>query len=270
MKVMPIALSTTPSHHGGGLRGLPARLFHKGLANALRLALAGQLASGVGAWTWGIEAWAGQSTTVLRSLPAQVRLVYDVLAGEDGFKLGQAVYTWRADGRRYHLESVAEAQGAATLFLSGRVVQTSEGRIGTQGLAPEQFAHTRKEKPKGSARFDWANHQLVMSRGTEPLARGTQDLLSFPFHLALTVAEGGGGWQMPVTNGRKLKTYQFQVLGRERLPMGRAWVDVVHVRGSRGGDESLDVWLAPARDWLPLRIRTEDDKGVPLELKLAS
>ena len=241
----------------------------------LGLMLAGLLAIGMPGIMPGIEARAdtgarSQAVSPPRSLPAQVRLVYDVLAGTDGFKLGQAVYTWKVSGDRYRLQSVAEAQGVATLLMSGRITQTSEGRIGSHGLVPEQFAHAKKDKLKGMAHFDWGNRQLIMSRGTEPLVKGTQDLLSFSFHLAMTVAGDSQAWQMPVTNGRKLKTYQFQMVGRERLRAGNAMVDVLHVRGSRSGDESLDVWLAPTRDWLPLRIRTEDDKGVPMELKLAS
>ncbi|MCP5278419.1 MAG: DUF3108 domain-containing protein [Thiobacillus sp.] len=241
----------------------------------LGLILAGLVALAMPGSVTGIEAWAdtgsrSQAMAPLRSLPAQSRLVYDVLAGKDGLKLGQAVYTWRVSGERYRLESVAEAQGVASLFMSGRIVQTSEGRIGSQGLIPELYAQTKREKPKGTARFDWDNRRLVMSRGTEALAKGTQDLLSFPFHLALTVAEDAGAWQMPVTNGRYLKHYRFKVTGWERLQVGKRGVDTLHVRGSRSEDENLDVWLAPSREWLPLRIRTEDEKGLPIEMKLAS
>lgn len=235
---------------------------------------AGLLAMGMLATMPGVGAWAEtggrtQAAPALpRSLPAQLRLVYDVWAGKDGFKLGQAVYTLRAGGGRYHLESVAEAEGVATLFMSGRIVQTSEGRIGSHGLVPEQFVHTKKEKPKGSARFDWGHGQITLSRGTEPLPMGTQDVLSFPFQLALTVTDEAEPWPMSVTNGRYLKHYRFQVLGRERLRMDRGAVEVLHVRGSRAADDTLDVWLAPDRNWLPLRIRMDDDKGVPMELKL--
>lgn len=241
----------------------------------LGLILAGLLAMGMPGISPDIEAWAdtGSKPQVMvppRSLPVQARLVYDVRAGKDGFKLGQAVYTLRASNDRYRLESVAEVQGMATLFMSGRIVQISEGRIGSQGLVPEQFIHMKMEKPKGAARFDWGNGQVIMSRGTEPLPKGSQDVLSFPFHLALTVAYNSEAWPMSVTNGRYLKHYQFQVLGRERLQVGKATVDVVHVRGSRSGDDTLDVWLAPDRGWLPLRILMEDDKGVPMELKLVS
>jgi hypothetical protein len=238
------------------------------LAGLLALGMPGITPGGIGA-----RADTGsrtQAMTPLRSMPAQASLVYDVLAGKDGYKLGQAVYTWRVTGERYHLESVAEAQGVATLFMSGRVVQTSEGRIGGLGLVPEQFVHTKKEKPKGSARFDWRTGRITMVHGTEPLPKGTQDVLSFPFQLALTVADNTESWPMSVTNGRYLKHYQFQVLGRERMQMGKGAVDVLHVRGSHSADDALDVWLAPDRNWLPLRIRMDDDKGVPMELKLVS
>jgi hypothetical protein len=238
------------------------------------LRLVSLLMAGVLAWSWvgagAIEARAGQSAMPLRSLPAQVRLVYDVLAGKDGLRLGQAVYTWQAEGGRYRLESVAEAQGMTSLFLGGRVVETSEGRLDGQGLVPERFTHLKKEKLKGSARFDWAGSQLILTRGIEPLAKGTQDVLSFPFHLALTVTENTAVWPMSVTNGRYLKHYQFQVVGRERLRVGKTTMDVLHVRGSRAGEDTLDVWLAPERGWLPARIRTQDDKDVPVELVLVS
>jgi hypothetical protein len=46
-------------------------------------------------------------------------------------------------------------------------------------------------------------------------------------------------------------------------------VETLHVQGSRAGDGSLDVWLAPTRHWLPMRIRTQDEKGKVIELNLA-
>lgn len=203
-----------------------------------------------------------------RMLPEKLVLVYNVLAGEGGFNLGQATYTWLARNARYSLVSVAEAKGLASLFMSGRIVQTSEGRIGAAGLVPEQFWLAKNERRLDTARFDWERMQLVLPQGGEPLRDNTQDLLSFPFHLAMTVAEGGDGWILPVTNGRKLKGYRFTLLGRVNLEVGKESLETLHVQGSRAGDGSLDVWLAPERHWLPVRIRTQDQKGRVMELTL--
>ena len=204
-----------------------------------------------------------------RALPARLVLVYNVLAGEGGFKLGQAIYTWQANRGTYHLESVAQASGLASLFVSGSIVQTSEGRMADSGLIPELFIQAKSERRQDTARFDWGNKRLILPNGNEALHQGTQDLLSFPFHLAMTVEEGDETWALFVTNGRKLKGYDFALLGRERLEVGKANVDTLHVQGSRTGDGSLDVWLAPERHWLPVRIRTQDQKGKVVELNLA-
>ena len=205
---------------------------------------------------------------IARALPEKLVLVYNVLAGEGGFKLGQATYTWQVKEDHYRLESVAQASGLASLFVSGSIVQTSAGRIGDNGLIPELFSQSKSERRQDTARFDWGNKQLYLPNGGEVLRKGTQDLLSFPFHLAMTVAEGNDAWQMPVTNGRKLKDYLFQVVGREHLEMGREQVDTLHVQGGRTGEGTLDVWLAPGRHWLPQRIRTQDQKGKVIVLNL--
>ncbi|MEW5771629.1 MAG: DUF3108 domain-containing protein [Pseudomonadota bacterium] len=203
-----------------------------------------------------------------RVLPERLTLVYDVYAGEDGLRLGQATYTWRAQGGRYRLESVAEAQGLAALFVSGRIVQSSEGSVTPAGLQPETFRMTKNKRREDSAHFDWARRELTLPRGREPLRDNTQDLLSFPFHLSMTVDESRGDWVLPVTNGRKLKGYRFTILARARLETGEGALDTLHLQGSRVGEGALDVWLAPARDWLPVRIRTQDEKGQVVQMNL--
>lgn len=205
----------------------------------------------------------------LRPLPERLVLVYNVRAGEGGFNLGQATYTWQIRGERYHLSSVAQATGMASLFMSGRIEQNSEGRIGPSGLMPEQFSMARDLKRQDTARFDWPEKRLILPKSEELLRDNTQDLLSFPFHLAMTMTEGEAGWILPVTNGRKLKGYRFTVLGREPVEVGRDRLEAVHAQGTRAFEGSLDVWLAPGRHWLPIRIRTEDQKGKVIELNLA-
>jgi hypothetical protein len=205
----------------------------------------------------------------VRVLPAALTLVYTIRIGDDGFNVGRGTYTWRADGDRYRLESVAEATGLAALFVGGLATQSSEGRIGPAGLVPELFRMSRNDRRQEVARFDWQAQRLDLSRGEASLRPNTQDLLSFPFHLAMTVAEDSEDWILPVTNGRKLKGYRFSVLGRETLDLGGQAVDTLHVQGRRALEGTLDVWLAPGRHWLPLRIRTQDQQGKIMLLSLA-
>ncbi len=205
---------------------------------------------------------------VLRNLPERLNLRYAVRAGDGGFNLGQAIYSWQQRDGHYSLVSIAQATGLASLFVSGKLVQTSEGSITAQGLQPEQYWLSRGERRQDTARFDWGAGRLVLGNNGIELPAGSQDVLSFPFHLAMTVGSLTTEWTLAVTNGRKLREYQFRNLGQERLVQGEAEIDTLHLQGSRSGEGTLDVWLAPSRHWLPLRIRTLDQKGKVMVLSL--
>jgi negative regulator of sigma E activity len=84
----------------------------------------------------------------------------------------------------------------------------------------------------------------------------------------MTVDDTATEWDMAVTNGNRLREYHFRNLGHESLAQGAAAIDTLHLQGSRAGEGTLDVWLAPSRHWLPLRIRTLDQKGKVLVLSL--
>lgn len=198
------------------------------------------------------------------TLPAELELRYRILAGDKGFAIGQARYRWHmsADGR-YDLTSVAEATGLASLFVSGRIVQTSEGRIGTRGLQPDRFSLQRNDRRQDTARFDWeaGRVQLGDQWMDLPAGQAVQDLLGFPFHLALTAAGLKDRFVLWVTNGRKLKDYDFRDLGPTELEVEQQRIPTLHLQGTRPGEGTLDVWLDRGNPGLPIMIRTLDNKG---------
>jgi hypothetical protein len=208
------------------------------------------------------------SPHVARNLPERIALRYSVQSGEDGFTIGQTTYSGQIRDGRYSLVSVTEATGITALFVSGKIIQTSEGRVTASGLQPEQFWSAKGEKRQPPVRFDWAQQRLLLPGGGVDLPPQTQDLMSFPFHLALMVREGDVEWTLPVTNGKKLREYRFQIVGRETLTAGDLRVETFHLQGGRMSEGSLDVWLAPARNWLPLRSRMLDQKGKVIVLTL--
>ena len=73
---------------------------------------------------------------------------------------------------------------------------------------------TRGERKQDVARFDWANRRLETRRETVELPPLAQDLLSFPFHLAMTIREDSGTHLLHVTNGRKLRDYYASFMDR--------------------------------------------------------
>lgn len=198
-----------------------------------------------------------------RQLPGQLKIVYAVQTGEDGFVAGRATYLWHSRNGRYSLVNTVEATGLASLFISGRIVQLSEGEIGEGGLRPAQYWLQRKERKQESARFNWGQNQLMLGGDTVGVALTpqAQDLLSFPFQLAMTAREGEPDFNMGVTNGKRFREYGFHSLGRETLTLRGREVEALHLQGYREGEGSLDVWLDLARHGLPVQVRTLDQKG---------
>lgn len=203
-----------------------------------------------------------------RELPSRLTLRYTVRTGEGGFNVGQATYTWTVRDGRYSLISIAEAKGIASLFISGKIIQTSEGEVTPYGLRPNQFWMVKGDRRQAPVQFDWVRKQLALPGGGLELPDQTQDLLSFPFHLAMTLRDDDEERHLPVTNGRKLREYGFRAVGHEMVQEGETRFDSLHLHGERAGEGSLDVWLAPSSHWLPVRIRTLDQKGKTIVLTL--
>ena len=199
----------------------------------------------------------------VRQLPSQFKMTYAVQMGDAGFTAGRATYIWHTANGRYSLVNTIEATGLASLFMSGRIVQLSEGEVGESGLRPEQYWLQRSSRKQDTARFNWAGNQLVFGGGQDAVALvpQAQDLLGFPFHLAVTAREGEADFSLGVTNGKGLRDYTFRVLGRETIRLGESDVEALHLQGRREGEGSLDVWLDPGRGGIPLRIQTLDMKG---------
>lgn len=202
----------------------------------------------------------------LRELPRRVTLRYALQTGEGGFTLGYTLITWHASADHYVLESVTAASGVTALLVRSSATQRSEGRITADGLAPSHYVMDRGKGRVHQARFDWPARRLHLSDGDLELPALAQDLLNFPFHLALTLRGDEAPWRMAVTDGRRLREYAFEVVGHAPAPAHHG--DSLHLRGSRAGEGTLDVWLAPALHWLPVRIRTVDHKGTAMVLTL--
>jgi hypothetical protein len=204
----------------------------------------------------------------LRILPERLEIRYAVQYGEGGFTAGEARYLWQSRNGRYSLMSTVEATGLASLFVSDRIVQVSEGEVNEGGLQPEQYRERQGDRRQASARFDWTQNQLELSgsRGNVALIPQAQDLLSFPFQLAVTAREGQTEFSMAVSNGRKLQNYRFRVIGEERLNLRGRGVETLHLQGGRESTGALDVWLDRSAMHLPVQVRTLDGKGKQVTL----
>ena len=200
--------------------------------------------------------------------PPPADLKYAIKAQQKGLALdGEANVKWRVGEGKYSLTSESRAS------ILGKINENrSEGVVDASGLAPEKFTEKRFRKDPYTVTFDRAERLISFTEGksTYPIKGGEQDRASAPWQLS-AMARGapakfvaGSEWRMFVAGRRDAEAWVFKVAKTEKLgtPMGQ--VEAVHLVKTPAGDakeQQIDIWLAPAHEWYPVKVRFSDHDG---------
>ncbi len=206
--------------------------------------------------------------------PASGRIVFEVLRGENGLKLGEAQHVWEHDGRRYTMETVLETTGLAGMLYDFRYVQRSEGLVSNDGLRPTRFGVEQAGKEPEAARFDWKEGKVTIERrgraSDHPISSPDQDVLSV-WHLVGVRKGRPPPAELTVVTGRTAAPATFAVLGDETITIPAGRIDALKVRvKARSGKLTIDLWLSKAHSLLPVRILMTDHKGEVLDQRAVS
>ncbi len=208
------------------------------------------------------------------SLPPPVDLSFDVVAVRKGSSTsGHGSMHWRHDGQRYQL-----TVEMGVLFFT-LLTYRSEGDVGKIGVIPELYAEKRVGRSETNTHFHRQRQQISFSASTviAPARGGEQDRGSWIWQLASLGRgdpdkfEPGLAFEMTVAGTKAVDTWRIYVNGRENvvLPEGSvsAWRLSV-IPGSESFEKQFDLWLAPDRQWYPVRLRHEDKNGNSIDLQL--
>ena len=192
-------------------------------------------------------------------LPPAAELHYEMRRGA---LVGSAGFAWRPSPERYEMNLEGSAMSITLLQMK------SEGGFDGAGLAPERFTDRRIRRSPQAANFQREAGKITFSGPpTEyPLLAGAQDRLSWMVQLPAIVAADPARWSRPgasialfVVGARgDGDVWAFEVDGRESLdlPAGRVEGALrLHRLPRRPYDTQAEVWLDPARHWLPVRVR---------------
>ncbi len=208
-------------------------------------------------------------------LPPSADLSYKIEARKKGISLsGDALVNWRVGGGKYSASSTASAQ------ILGKILDNrSEGLVDVFGLAPLRFREKRFRKDETIATFNRAARAIVFNDGklSYPLVGGEQDRGSVQWQLA-SVARGapekftpGSEWKFFVAGRRDAEAWTFKVVKTESLRTGMGTVQAVHLVKTPSADakgSQLNLWLAPALEWYPVKLRFSEDDGEFVEQTL--
>jgi Protein of unknown function (DUF3108) len=183
-----------------------------------------------------------------------------------GTATGEALLSWRADPQRYEL------QLHATLPSGASVEQRSQGGFDAAGLAPERLADRRRGRDQRAANFQRERGLITFSgsRAEFPVVAGAQDRLTWLVQLAAIAAAAPQGLRegtevsMLVVGARgAASVWRFQVQSTQPVagPQGSSEALWLLREPQHPYDLRVEVWLDPARDFWPLRVRQTQIPG---------
>lgn len=204
--------------------------------------------------------------------PPPFRLAFEATATRSlAWISGESDLALARDGEGYFLVSETHAAG---LY---HARQSSRGVIAAGGLVPIEYTERRGRRPQATTQFDWRARRVSFSAAADiaETRAQMQDRLSLLLELgrvsrlrpAATVVE------VPVAGVRNTSLYRFERRGAETLDLPAGRIDAVKLERASdapGNDrhDRLEVWLAPALCWLPVRVRYTDDRGMSIDQRL--
>ena len=204
--------------------------------------------------------------------PASAQLDYSVEGQSKGLNYSASgSLDWRNDGQGYSVRMEIR------MFLLGSRVQTSQGAVVANGLAPERFADKRRSER--AAHFDQKDLRIRFSNNAPDaeLLPGAQDRLSVFMQLAGLLNARPEAYPpgqviaLPVAGTSDSEVWRFQMQGLESLDLPAGSLIARHlVREPREArDTRVDIWLAPSLGHLPVRIRLAQDNGDVVDQRLS-
>lgn len=174
--------------------------------------------------------------------------------------VGKAVQTWAMTGQNYRLENRMSGWGYTIRYVS-------DGFVENNTLRPTHYAEFRGKDstPKYESYFDWVKKTVSFGKPNEqkvsPLQGLVQDLNALPYDLAWR--DGKATSYTQLSTGRKLKPGPFVVMGEQEMEVGDQTVKAVHLV-SRLPTETVEIWLAPSLQYIPLRIKYTGSEKIEL------
>lgn len=209
----------------------------------------------------------GETGVLPGGLPARATYVYLTTGSEYKVLTGETSIAWTlADDGRYEARLATVALGITALELK------STGAVRRFGLAPERFTQKRIRRSEEAANFDWNKRRVTFSTRSfeRELREGIQDRLSFQFQLMALAQRlperfhAGAAVEFPVAGPDGVDNYAFLVGDEEMIvtELGEFVARKIERPRSVGGaDSRIEVWLAPALQWLPVKLRFTDRRG---------
>ena len=156
--------------------------------------------------------------------------------------------------------------------------ERSTFRVEGDTFLPDSYRLERGGLGKGKKikhDFDWQGKQVVGSDRGDPvkltLHRGLLDKSTYQVALQQEVAEGKQSMSYQVVDGDEIETYDFRVLGEEKVDTQAGQVDAIKVERVRDPTQSKRepiLWFAKDWNYLLVRLHQVEKDGKQYQIML--
>lgn len=205
----------------------------------------------------------------LGALPPSQLLTYQLSGMDKGLN-----YHASGELRWQHNPSAYTLTLSVRAFLVGRREWRSMGQIDASGLSPVRFSDSWRQER--AAHFDREQQRVVFSSNSTPapLQSGAQDQVSLYVQLAAAMSAGperfvpGTQLQVQTATVRDALPWALVLTGTESLELGGQTLQVSKwVCQPRNRFEArVELWVAAAQSWMPVRIRITQASGSYIDL----
>jgi hypothetical protein len=186
---------------------------------------------------------------------------------------GSGSLQWQPAGDRYRTKLEGSVLGFRVLTWA------SEGAIDANGIAPVRFTDDRRGKSQQVANFQRAAGRITYGSRPDqyPLVPGAQDRLTWMVQIAAVALadphrlDPNARVSFFVSGARgDGDVWSFQVLGPQAVTTPAGTVQAVKLlrEPRKPNDTKVEVWLDPARHYLPARARMTSGDNDVFELLL--
>ena len=208
------------------------------------------------------------------SLPPAAELVYKVTAVKEGRKVeGRGTIIWQPNGNQY---SIA---GEAGILFFTVLSYKSTGTVNASGIEPELYVEKRFRKSETNTHFHRERKTISFSASTNSYESkgGEQDRASVIWQIA-SFGRGDGSKFMPglvfeilIAGTRSASNWRIYVNGKEDIPLDGKPTEAWHLTlmpAEHSNELQFELWLAPQKEWYPVKLHYADRNDGYLELLL--
>ena len=195
--------------------------------------------------------------------PARVEIAYEVMYN-DGV-VADVTHLLEHNGAHYTLTE--RWKGRGVYALAGDARRTSRGTIAADGLRPLEYEDVRSRREPARASFDWASENAdaaVSRRAAAPADAGT---CPGPAQLlptrSLSARQARRRPSSTSSTARAWPTTSSRTRAASASGSPAGEFDALRLvkRKESAGDRSSELWLDPARSYLPLRVLVVQKDG---------